>query len=203
MTESAPKHDPAESLRDVDRLIAHVSDLAPVRMAVLHPCNALSLAGAMDAAKAGMIHPVLVRPRLKLAAAAAEAGIDLTGVEAIDAPHSHAAAAKAAEMAGRGEVEALMKGSLHSDEFLGAIVAREAGLRTERRISHCFVMETAAYPRPFIITDAAINIVPDLLCKADITQNAIDLAQAIGGQVADGGDPLGGRGRQSAPAIDA
>lgn len=180
MTESAPKHDPAESLRGVDRLIAHVSDLPPVRMAVVHPCDALSLAGAMDAARAGMIHPVLVGPRHKLAAVAAEAGIDLTGVEIIDAPHSHAAAAKAAEMAGRGEVEALMKGSLHTDEFLGAIVAREAGLRTERRISHCFVMETAAYPRPFIITDAAINIAPDLLCKADITQNAIDLAQAIG-----------------------
>ncbi len=180
MTESPPKHDPAEGLRGVDRLIAHVSDLPSVRMAMVHPCDALSLSGAMDAARAGMIHPVLVGPRHKLAAAAAEAGIDLTGVEIVDAPHSHAAAAKAAEMAGRGEVEALMKGSLHTDEFLGAIVAREGGLRTERRISHCFVMETAAYPRPFIITDAAINIAPDLLCKADITQNAIDLAQAIG-----------------------
>ncbi|WP_333685292.1 bifunctional enoyl-CoA hydratase/phosphate acetyltransferase [Pontibaca methylaminivorans] len=180
MTDTIRKPDPTETLRGVDRLIAHISGLPPVSMAVVHPCDALSLAGAMDAARAGMIHPVLVGPRHKLAAVAAEAGIDLTGVEIIDAPHSHAAAAKAAEMAGRGEVEALMKGSLHTDEFLGAIVAREAGLRTERRISHCFVMETAAYPRPFIITDAAINIAPDLLCKADITQNAIDLAQAIG-----------------------
>lgn len=174
------KTDPAKTLRGIDRLISHVADLAPIRMAVVHACDALSLAGAMDAADAGLMIPVLVGPRHKLMVTADAAGISLAGVEIIDVPHSHAAATMGAEMAGRGEVEALMKGSLHTDEFLAAILAREAGLRTERRISHCFIMETPAYPRPFIITDAAINIAPDLLCKADITQNAIDLAQALG-----------------------
>jgi len=168
------------TLRSIEGLFGLVAGLAPVRMAVVHPCNALSLTGAMDAASSGLIVPVLVGPAHRIQAAAAEAGLDLTDFEIIDTPHSHAAAARAAAMAGRGEVEAMMKGSLHSDEFLAAILAPEAGLRTERRISHCFVMETAAYPHPFIITDAAINIAPGLLDKADITRNAIDLAHALG-----------------------
>src|SRR5690606_25847202 len=159
---------------------AHVRDMEPVRMAVVHPCDALSLGGAMDARAAGMIIPVLVAPEAKLRRVATDAGIDLAGCEIVDVPHSHAAAARAAQMACRGEVEALMKGSLHTDELLGAIVAPEAGLRTGRRIAHCFVMETAAYPRPFIITDAAVNIAPDLEAKADIVRNAIDLAHVIG-----------------------
>lgn len=167
-------------LRGVDRLIAHVRTLAAIRMAVVHPCDPLSLAGAMDARAAGMIEPVLIAPAAKLDAAAAEAGINLAGCERIDVPYSHAAAARAAELAGRGEVEAIMKGSLHSDELMAAIVPAAAGLRTKRRISHCFVMETAAYPRPFIITDAAINIEPTLEAKADIVQNAIDLAHLLG-----------------------
>lgn len=171
---------PAAALRGINRLVAHVAGLAPVRMAVVHPCDALSLSGAMDAAAAGLIVPVLVGPRHRIEAAAAEAGADLAGCEIVDAPHSHAAAATAAGMAGRREVEALMKGSLHSDEFLAAILAPEAGLRTERRISHCFVMETPAYPRPFIITDAAINIAPTLEHKADIVRNAIELAHTLG-----------------------
>src|SRR5690606_30814489 len=133
-----------------------------------------------DARDAGIITPVLVAPQAKLRAVAASAGIDLSGCEIIDVPHSHAAATVAAEMAGRGEVDGLMKGSLHTDELLKAIVAASSGLRTERRVSHCFVMETAAYPRPFIITDAAINIAPTLEEKADIVRNAIDLAHAIG-----------------------
>jgi len=178
--------DPADTganpvrLRGVERLIAHVRDMEPVRMAVVHPCDALSLGGAMDARAAGMIVPVLVAPEAKLRRVATDAGIDLAGCELVDVPHSHAAAAQAAKLACRGEVEALMKGSLHSDELLAAIVAPGAGLRTGRRITHCFVMETAAYPRPFIITDAAVNIAPDLETKADIVRNAIDLAHVIG-----------------------
>ena len=142
--------------------------------------RASALLAAREATDAGLIEPVLVAPRAKLEALAAEAGIDLSGLAIEDVPHSHAAAARAAEMAGKGEVEALMKGSLHTDELMGAVVASAAGLRTERRVSHCFVMQTAAYPRPFIITDAAINIAPDLAQKADILRNAIDLAQATG-----------------------
>jgi len=167
-------------LSGIDRLIEHVRGRPPVRMAVVHPCDALSLGGAMDARAAGLILPVLVAPEAKLRRVAAEAGIDLAGCEIVDAPHSHAAAAAAALMAGQGQVQALMKGSLHTDEYLGAILAPEALLRTERRLSHCYVMQTASYPRPFIITDAAINIAPTLTDKADIVRNAIDLAHVIG-----------------------
>ena len=169
-----------QQLEGVERLIAHVHGLAPVRMAVVHPCDALSLGGAMDARDAGVIVPVLVAPEAKLRSVAADAGIDITGCEIIDAPHSHAAAATAARLAGKGEVQAIMKGSLHSDELLAAILAADAGLRTERRLTHCFIMETASYPRPFINTDAAINIAPTLPEKADIVRNAIDLAHVIG-----------------------
>jgi phosphate acetyltransferase/phosphate butyryltransferase len=123
---------------------------------------------------------VLVAPRARLEALAAEAGLDLTGIAIEDVAHSHAAAARAVELAQRGEVEALMKGSLHTDELMAAIVAAASGLRTQRRISHCFLMQTPSYPRPFIITDAAINIAPDLAAKADIVRNAISLAHAIG-----------------------
>lgn len=168
------------TLRGVDRLIAHVRGRPPLRMAVVHPCSALSLEGALAARDAGLITPVLVAPRAKLERVAADAGLDISACEIVDAPHSHAAAAAAAQLAGRGDVDALMKGSLHSDEFLGALLAPEAGLRTARRLSHCYVMETASYPRPFLITDAAINIAPDLEAKADIVRNAIALAHAIG-----------------------
>lgn len=170
----------ANTIRGAQRLIEHVRNMAAVRMAVVHPYDALSLSGAIDARNAGIISPVLVAPQAKLIAVAKESGIDLTGCEIVDVPHSHAAAAAAAEMAGKGEVEALMKGSLHTDEFLGAILSAPAGLRTERRISHCYVMETTAYPRPFIITDAAVNVAPTLLHKADIVRNAITLAHALG-----------------------
>ncbi|MBV6415490.1 MAG: Phosphate acetyltransferase [Steroidobacteraceae bacterium] len=168
------------TIRSVQRLIEHVRGMEPLRMAVVHPCHALSLAGAMDARDAGLIHPVLVAPRARLHSIAADARIDLVGCEIVDVPHSHAAAATAARMAGKREVEALMKGSLHTDEFLAAILDADTGLRTERRLTHCFVMETAAYPRPFIITDAAINISPTLPDKVDIVRNAIDLAHALG-----------------------
>ena len=179
-TSTNPPPANGQQLRGIDRLIAHVRNLEPVRMAVVHPCDALSLGGAMDARDAGIIIPVLVGPQARLQAVAAEGGISLAGCEIVDAPHSHAAAAAAACMAGKGEVQALMKGSLHSDEYLGAILAPNVGLRTERRLTHCFIMETASYPRPFIITDAAINIAPTLDDKADIVRNAIDLAHVIG-----------------------
>ena len=172
--------DHRHTLRGIDRLIAHVRGMAAARTAVIHPCDALSLGGALDARDAGIITPVLVAPEARLRAMAGAAGIDLTGCEIVDVPHSHAAAATGARMAACGEVEILMKGSLHSDELMAAIIAVDAGLRTERRITHCFIMETAAYPRPFIITDAAINIAPTLDIKADIVRNAIDLAHAIG-----------------------
>ena len=162
------------------RLLQHVQPLGPVRVAVVHPCDALSLGGALDARAAALIEPVLVGPRARIEAVAAEAGLDLTGIAIEDVPHSHAAAARAAEMAGKGEVEALMKGSLHTDELVSAVLNPAAGLRTKRRLSHCFLMQTPAYPRPFIITDAAINIAPTLADKADIIRNAIDLAHAIG-----------------------
>ena len=162
------------------RLLAHVQPLGAVRMAVVHPCDALSLGGAMDARAAGLIEPVLVGPRARIEAAAREAGIDLAGIAIEDAPHSHAAAARAAELAGQGAVEALMKGSLHTDELMSAVIDARAGLRTKRRLSHCFLMQTPAYPRSFIITDAAINIAPGLDEKADIIRNAIELAHAIG-----------------------
>lgn len=168
------------SLRGVDRLLEQVRSYQPVRMAAVHPCDPLSLQGVIDARDAGIINPVLVAPEAKLRHIAAQADIDLTGCEIVDVPHSHAAAERAAQMAGKCEVEALMKGSLHTNEFLGAIVSSKNGLRTERRITHCYVLETPAYPRPFIITDAAINVAPNLDVKADIVRNAIDLAHVIG-----------------------
>jgi phosphate acetyltransferase/phosphate butyryltransferase len=164
----------------LQRLLDHVRPFGSIRVAVVHPCDELSLAGALDARDAGLIEPVLVAPRARLEAVAGAAGLDLTGLRIEDVPHSHAAAARAAQLAAAGEVEALMKGSLHSDELMAAVVSAAAGLRTKRRISHCFVMQTPAYPRPFIITDAAINIAPSLNDKADIVRNAIDLAHVIG-----------------------
>jgi phosphotransacetylase/acyl dehydratase len=164
----------------LQRLLAHVAPLGAIRVAVVHPCDPLSLSGALDARAAGLIEPVLVAPRARLAAVAEEAGVDLAGLAIEDVPHSHAAAERAAALARDGEVEALMKGSLHTDELMGAVLASAAGLRTKRRVSHCFLMQTPAYPRPFIITDAAINIAPDLAAKADIVRNAIELAHVIG-----------------------
>ena len=164
----------------VRRLLDAVRDLPPLRCAVVHPCDATSLAAALDARDAGLIVPVLVAPQARLEAIAARAGLDLAGIEIVDVAHSHAAAERAAALARGGHVDALMKGSLHTDEFMSAILASAAGLRTSRRVSHCYLMQTPAYPRPFIITDAAINIAPDLAAKADIVRNAIDLARIIG-----------------------
>lgn len=164
----------------VQRLMDHVRPLGPIKVAVVHPCDEVSLASTLQARDAGLITPVLVAPLARLKATADAAGLDLSGLQIEDVPHSHAAAARAVEMASQGLVEALMKGSLHTDELMGAVVSATGGLRTKRRMSHCFVMQTPAYPRPFIITDAAINIAPTLMDKADIVRNAIDLAHALG-----------------------
>jgi len=160
-------------------LLERVQSLPRIRMAVVHPCDELSLRAAFDAREAGIIEPILIGPRARLLSVAAAAGLDLTGMEMEDVPHSHAAGVRAAEMAAAHRVDALMKGSLHTDELMGPIVSC-AALRTKQRISHCFLMQTDAYPRPFIITDAAINISPSLEDKADIVRNAIDLAHATG-----------------------
>jgi len=154
--------------------------LGPIRMAVVHPCDETSLAAALDARAAGLIEPLLVAPQAKLAEVARQAGLDLAGIAIEDVPHSHAAAARAVELAAGGRVDALMKGSLHTDELMAAVVASAAGLRTARRISHCYLMHSPAYPRPFIITDGAVNIAPTLEEKADIVRNAIDLVHIVG-----------------------
>jgi phosphate acetyltransferase len=163
-----------------ERLIAATRAIRPIPCAVAHPCDASSLGGAVEAAEAGIILPVLVGPAHKVLAAAQAAGLDIAPFELVDVPHSHAAAAKAVELVRSGRAELLMKGSLHTDELMREIVAKERGLRTERRISHVFVMDVPSYPEPLFITDAAVNIFPDLETKADICRNAIDLHLGLG-----------------------
>jgi phosphate acetyltransferase len=163
-----------------DRLIERAKKLAPLSTAVAHPCDESSLAGAVDAARMGLIAPLLVGPAARIKAVAQKSGIDLAGLEIVEAPHSQGAAARAVELVREGRAEALMKGSLHSDELMGEVVKRDTGLRTARRISHCFVMDTPGHPDALIITDAAVNIAPTLDEKVDIVQNAIDLAHALG-----------------------
>jgi phosphate acetyltransferase len=161
------------------RLLDVCKTLPPTPTAVAHPCDESSLRGAVDAAKLGLIAPILVGPRARIEAVAREHQIDIAGLEIVEAPHSHAAAEKAVELVREGKAEALMKGSLHTDELMGAVVRRETGLRTARRVSHCFVMDVPSYEHTLIVTDAAINIAPTLADKVDIIQNAIDLAHAI------------------------
>jgi phosphate acetyltransferase len=156
-----------------ERLLVRCESLAPVPTAVAHPCEATALAGAVEAAK-------LVGPAARIAETAASAGIELDDLEVIDVPHSTAAAAKAVALIREGKAEILMKGSLHTDELMAAVVSREGGLRTGRRISHVFVMDVPTYHKVLIITDAAINIAPTLEDKVDIVQNAIDLAISLG-----------------------
>jgi phosphate acetyltransferase len=152
----------------------------PLLTAVVHPCGADALAAAIDAAEAGLLAPVLVGPEPKIRAAAEAAGLKLNGVRIQHAPHSHAAAERAAAMARDGEVKALMKGSLHTDEFMHAILAKDAMLRTDRRVSHVYVMDVPAYSKPLFVTDAAINIAPTLADKKDICQNAVDFVRLLG-----------------------
>ena len=162
------------------KFIEAAAGFPPMRIAVVHPCDALALNGALDARDAKLIVPVLVGPKAKIAKAAAEAGRSIDGLEIVDAPHSHAAAEMAVELARTGKVEALMKGALHTDEVMGAVVAHDSGLRTERRMSHVFVLDVPSYPKPLYVTDAAINIAPTLEEKHDILLNVIDLCHALG-----------------------
>ena len=163
-----------------DQLLNAAKSLPKIKMGVVHPCSREALEGALDADRLGLIQAILIGPQARISSLAGECGFDLTGVSIIDVPHSHAAAGKAVEMARAGEVEALMKGSLHSDELLCAVVNSQTGLRTERRVSHVFVLDVPRYPKPLLITDAAINVAPDFDAKVDIVQNAIDLAHALG-----------------------
>ncbi len=162
-----------------DRLIAAAQALPRLRVAVAHPCDAVALGAAVEAAELDLMEPILVAPPGKLAATAASIGVDLARFRCVDAAHSHDAAEKAVALVRSGEADALMKGSLHTDELMGAVVARETGLRTGRRISHCFVMDVPNHADPLIITDAAVNIAPSLEEKRHIVQNAIDLAAAL------------------------
>lgn len=161
------------------RLIAATHDLTPIRTAVVHPCDPVSLLGALEARDEGLIIPILVGPRAKIERAASQAQASLANVELIDAPHSHAAATQAVALAREGRVEALMKGALHTDEIMAAVVKADTGLRTERHISHVFALDVPHYPKPLFITDAAVNIYPTLEEKRDIVQNAIDLCHAL------------------------
>ena len=163
-----------------DRLIAAAKAIPAVTTIVAHPCDEGSLRGVADAAEAGIIKPVLVGPAAKIRAVAFKHGIDISAFELVDVPHSEAAAAKAVELIHAAKGEMLMKGSLHTDELMRSVTAKAGGLRTERRISHVFVMDVPAYSETIFVTDAAINIFPDLDCKRDIVQNVIDLYTQAG-----------------------
>lgn len=152
----------------------------PLATAVVHPCDATAIGAAIAAADAGLITPILVGPASKVQRAAIDAGIDIARFRQEDVPHSHAAAARAVELVRNGEAQLLMKGSLHTDELMSAVMAHQTGLRTDRWISHVYAMDVPDYPRPLLISDAAINIAPTLDAKADIVRNAIGLAHAIG-----------------------
>ena len=162
------------------QLLDAAGKLRPIRTAIVHPCDVLSLASAMEAKEAGLIVPVLIGPIAKIRRAAADAGRDIKDVETVDVPHSHAAAERAVALAREAQVEALMKGALHTDELMAAVIDKAGGLRTERRMSHVFALDVPHYPKALFITDAAINIAPDLDTKRDIIQNAIDLVHSLG-----------------------
>ncbi|CAN7406676.1 bifunctional enoyl-CoA hydratase/phosphate acetyltransferase [Acidovorax sp. LjRoot118] len=166
---------------DADTLLTRCRALAPARTAIVHAVSANVLQAAREAHEAGLITPVLVGPAARTREAAKAAGVDISAWQVIDAEHSHDAAAKAVALAAAREVDALMKGSLHSDELMAAVVKSDAGLRTERRISHAFLIDQESYSKAFIITDAAVNIAPDLATKVDIVQNAVDLWHALFG----------------------
>ena len=163
-----------------DRLIAAAKAVPPAPTIVVHPCDETSLRGAVDSAAAGIIRPILVGPEGKIRDTASKFGLDISGFEIVDAPHSEAAATKGVELIHAAKGEMLMKGSLHTDELMRSVTAKVGGLRTDRRISHVFVMDVPAYAETLFITDAAINIFPDLAAKQDIIQNAIDLYNQAG-----------------------
>jgi len=166
---------PVQTHAKYERLIARAKQVPPATTVVVHPCDETSLRGATEAAAAGIIVPILVGPAAKITATARQHDIDISRFEIVDAAHSDDAAAKAVKLIHEAKGELLMKGSLHTDELMRAVTASQTGLRTARRISHVFVMDAPTYPEPLFITDAAINIFPDLDAKRDIIQNAIDL----------------------------
>ena len=161
-------------------LLERCKALAPVITAVAHPCDATAIGAAVEAADLGLIEPILVGPEAKVRQAASDAKVDIARFQLIDVPHSHAAAAKAVELIFCGKARLLMKGSLHTDELMHEVVATGTGLKTERRISHVYLMDVPGRATPLLVTDAAVNIAPDLLDKRDIVQNAIDLAHVMG-----------------------
>jgi phosphate acetyltransferase len=177
--------DPEQRRQDVvhekyERLIKAAQGEKAIRVAVAHPCDDISLEGAIEAARLHLIEPILVGPVERIRGVANRAGLDIGGMEMLASEHSHDSAAKAVGLVTAGRVEALMKGSLHTDELMGAVVSRQTGIRTARRISHCFIMDVPNHPDALIITDAAVNIAPSFDEKVDIIQNAIDLAHAMG-----------------------
>jgi phosphate acetyltransferase len=173
-----PLGDPPAS--KYERLIARAKQVPPATTVVVHPCDETALRGPIQAAEAGIIKPILVGPAAKIAAVAREHRLDIDRFELIDAPHSDAAAAKGVELIHQSKGELLMKGSLHTDELMREVTSSKTGLRTERRISHVFIMDVPGYAETLFITDAAINIFPDLDAKRDIVQNAIDLFTQVG-----------------------
>ena len=194
---AASKHEKYE------RLIERCKALRPTPCAVAHPCDESSLRGAVEAAQMGLLKPILVGPKARIEARGrASSASTSSGCELVDAPHSEASAETAVRLVREGKAEMLMKGSLHTDELMAAVVKRETGLRTGRRVSHCFVMDVPAIDRVVIITDAAVNIFPTLEDKVHIVQNAIDLAHALGHGAAQGGDPVGDGDGQPAGAVD-
>lgn len=171
---------PAQPHEKYDRLIAVARRHPPMLTAVAHPCDAVSLESVVQAAGSGLLKPILVGPSARLLNVARKASLDIGAFEIVDSAHSHDSAARAVELVRCGRAEALMKGSLHTDELMGAVVSRTNGIRTARRISHCFVMDVPSHDQALIISDAAVNIAPTLEDKVDIVQNAIDLAHALG-----------------------
>jgi phosphate acetyltransferase len=161
------------------RLIEQAQKQPPARTAIVHPCDEVSLESAVEAARLRLIEPILVGPEQRVRALAEKAGLDISAFPLVNSVHSHDSAARAVAQVREGRADALMKGSLHTDEVMAAVVARETGLRTARRISHCFIMDVPGYSQPLIISDAAVNIAPTLKDKIDIVQNAIDLAHAL------------------------
>jgi phosphate acetyltransferase len=170
---AAPRHVKYE------RLVEAARKLPPTKTAIAHPCDEVSLESAIEAAKLGLISPILVGPPERIQDVASRRNFDISAIPIVASAHSHDSAAKAVEQVRCGAAEALMKGSLHTDELMGAVVSRTDGIRTARRISHCFIMDVPNHPDPLIITDAAVNIAPSLDEKVDVIQNAIDLAHAM------------------------
>ena len=163
-----------------ERLLARCRQVPPISTAVAHPCDDVSLSAVVEAARARIIQPILCGPADRIRRTAKTLSIDIEPFEIVDAPHSHGAAARAVELVRLGRAEVLMKGSLHTDELMAEVVKRDTGLRSDRRVSHVFVMDVPTYHKPLMITDAAVNIFPTLDDKRDIVQNAVDLAIALG-----------------------